>query len=536
MSSVGEFEYEFEVQDIVSDDERSIEGGIRSSAAPYSCLTPEQVYMHVYGMANELVPMTCLPVPSLVQILMACKLDRSAAELTLFGANTAKRDEMNKKHHICCEANAGRSDGIVANGQEEKCGICFAKIGKGEGFSTCGDHFICHDCMCEFLQVVTKIWEPRFVVLQCLVDHTRCLKAADFLNSIREVAPERIPSLNVDSFAAQFLTRFVSQVVAILSGGFVDRAVPCTETDCPNTFMFACTILTDSDIVAGQCSGCDSTSCFLCNNVGHQPVSCEEMKVWVEGLEVCDAAVGQTADGSREVGHLGPDADNDDALPRPPRGTLDHLDEETANWILMNTKMCPGCKNPIEKNGGCNHMTCSKCNCKFCWVCTGDLLRHGIFHDCNKVRMDAKDPKRSVAEKAASHKIHYYGRYMNHRRSRELEKATIKRVHTLIDTSARAAAMDYLVDAVKTLAEARHTLSITYINAFFHGEDINLPLFEYNQGQLEFATEQLSAIVEDKWGMMSDRRAVNNRTGLARHWLTVLQRGDYSHIEDKTSN
>ena len=512
MSSDGEeeFEYEFEVQDSYVSDEgllrevSSFGGGFRSSTAPYSCFTPEEVYKHVYGIANELVPMTCLPAPSLVQILMVCKLDKSAAELALFGTNTAKKDEMTKKHHICCVANAGRSDGIVANGQDEDCGICFAEIGKGEGFSTCGDHFICRDCMCEFLKVVMKTWEPRFVVLQCLVDHTRCHKAADFLNSIREVAPKRIPSLNVDSFATQFLSRFASQFVDTLSlVGSTQRAVPCTETGCPNLFKFSLSAIADSKMITGQCSGCDSSSCFQCNNVGHQPVSCEEMKAWGEKLK----------------------------------------DEgQTANWILLNTKVCPGCKNPIEKNGGCNHMTCGKCSYEFCWVCMGDWRKHGSnYYDCNKVRTDTKEnEKRSVAEKTLNHYIHYYDRYNNHRRSRELDKATIKRVRTFIDTSAHASstgvAMEYLADAAKTLAEARHTLSITYIYAYFHGEkDINLPLFEYNQGQLEFATEQLSAIVEDRKGMMSDRQAVNNRTGLARHWLTVLQQGDYSRSEAKKS-
>jgi len=46
------------------------------------------------------------------------------------------------------------------------------------------------------------------------------------------------------------------------------------------------------------------------------------------------------------------------------------LDLEKANekWIKERTKPCPRCKAPVEKNEGCNHMTC-KCGHHFCWQC-----------------------------------------------------------------------------------------------------------------------------------------------------------------------
>ncbi|EDR29624.1 ariadne RING finger, putative [Entamoeba dispar SAW760] len=37
-------------------------------------------------------------------------------------------------------------------------------------------------------------------------------------------------------------------------------------------------------------------------------------------------------------------------------------------YIKKNTKLCPQCHKPIEKNGGCNCMTC-KCGYQFCWLC-----------------------------------------------------------------------------------------------------------------------------------------------------------------------
>ncbi|XP_041379647.1 E3 ubiquitin-protein ligase HEL1-like isoform X2 [Gigantopelta aegis] len=43
--------------------------------------------------------------------------------------------------------------------------------------------------------------------------------------------------------------------------------------------------------------------------------------------------------------------------------------------FFVNVKPCPKCHYPMEKDGGCSHMTC-KCTYHFCWECLGDWNDH----------------------------------------------------------------------------------------------------------------------------------------------------------------
>ncbi|KAF2132131.1 hypothetical protein P153DRAFT_284705 [Dothidotthia symphoricarpi CBS 119687] len=49
-------------------------------------------------------------------------------------------------------------------------------------------------------------------------------------------------------------------------------------------------------------------------------------------------------------------------------------EEASLQEISKSTKKCPGagCVYNIEKNDGCDHMTCSKCRYEFCWICLCD--------------------------------------------------------------------------------------------------------------------------------------------------------------------
>merc|ERR1711879_739458 len=81
--------------------------------------------------------------------------------------------------------------------------------------------------------------------------------------------------------------------------------------------------------------------CWSCKLIGHLPSSCKDASQWLTKY-------------------------NDEA--------------ETVKWVTANTKKCPKCNTPIEKNQGCMHMTCRSaigCGYEFCWLCLGDWKTHG---------------------------------------------------------------------------------------------------------------------------------------------------------------
>ncbi|KFM66123.1 hypothetical protein X975_02723, partial [Stegodyphus mimosarum] len=63
-------------------------------------------------------------------------------------------------------------------------------------------------------------------------------------------------------------------------------------------------------------------------------------------------------------------------------------------WMLAdeaNRKLCPSCSSPIEKNEGCNHMTCWKCRAHMCWLCLQVFPSAGLVYNHQAIC-----PKRKV--------------------------------------------------------------------------------------------------------------------------------------------
>ena len=47
-------------------------------------------------------------------------------------------------------------------------------------------------------------------------------------------------------------------------------------------------------------------------------------------------------------------------------------------WQEAFARRCPKCSVSIQKNGGCNHMTCKRCQYEFCWLCNQPHKGHKL--------------------------------------------------------------------------------------------------------------------------------------------------------------
>ncbi|CAO2150042.1 unnamed protein product [Urochloa humidicola] len=104
-------------------------------------------------------------------------------------------------------------------------------------------------------------------------------------------------------------------------------------------------------------------------------------------------------------------------------------DSETANWVLVNTKLCPNCHKAIEKNQGCNHMRCV-CGHHFCWLCLKpaggqhyacDVYDPAAAPGRRKARKNKEDARARRARMSLDRYLFHYERWVGNMRS--LQKA-----------------------------------------------------------------------------------------------------------------
>ncbi|XP_041374912.1 ankyrin repeat and IBR domain-containing protein 1-like isoform X2 [Gigantopelta aegis] len=249
-----------------------------------------------------------------------------------------------------------------------------------------------------------------------------------------------------------------------------------------------------SDTSRGVDCGNGHYFCWECYGDSHEPCSCENWVKWTQ-----------------KIAEIKPEQ-------------LNGTDEETetaANclWLVTNSKACPNCKSPIQKNEGCNHMKCSKCKYDFCWVCLEQWKRHnsstGGYFKCNRyeavkkvedktAQMVSEAEERNTKMQELNRFVHYYTRFKNHENSYKLEEPLLKTAkdkmmklaEAVTDAATANAETKFVEDAVHQLLKARRVLRCSYVYAFYlDGPGYKKIVFEFMQTELEECTEILSQMV-----------------------------------------
>lgn len=181
-------------------------------------------------------------------------------------------------------------------------------------------------------------------------------------------------------------------------------------------------------------------------------------------------------------------------------------DSETLNWLQVHTQCCPKCETCIEKNGGCNHITCRKCHFEFCWICLGDWIDHGSSNwHCNRTTKEAGENKVLKAKhgKLLARYLHHYKRFAAHQQSMSADYKTLDNIHKHVKycMESRHYAkkeditwndVQFFTDAFKALCAGRKTLMWSHALAFFLSQNNFLEIFESMQGFLTSSVEKLS--------------------------------------------
>ena len=351
---------------------------------------------------------------------------------------------------------------------QDTCPICYTEIENNDSFSLKCNHQICKECYIEYINN-KLLTEP--------------------INIINTPCP--FNGCNLYLTRTIFKKCISEKRMKIIFAKSVVRNFTLTNKDiklCPNPKCNV-SIRVQGNIAKEIKCQCGNVFCFSCLEESHIPCDCEMVKQWKEF-------------------------------------TKDTGSGEDFVWIKENAKKCPKCQTPIEKNQGCNHMTCRRsaggCGYEFCWVCMGSWNAHKInsinsYYKCEKPKdkeEEKKEKKKNLYIPGRLKKlfgikkisqleryIQYYKGWYNHYRNLEITNKIKDRVNqfkkdliekkNLIEND-----LIFLDDTLNTLYDCNRLLKYIYIFGYFLADNANMTLFEYNLEILQNQTDLLLELIE----------------------------------------
>ncbi|KAM3930644.1 cullin-9 isoform 2-T3 [Leptodactylus fuscus] len=300
--------------------------------------------------------------------------------------------------------------------------------------SLCCKHYCCKNCWNEYLS--TRI--EQNLVLTCTCPTTDCLAqpTSDFIRKI-------ISSKEVIEKYEKSLLR-----------GFVESCSNLTWCTNPQ----GCDrILCKEGLGSGAaCAKCSWMSCFNCSfPEAHYPASCSHMSQWMD-------------DGGFYEGMT--------------------LEAQSKHLTKLISKHCPSCQAPIEKNEGCLHMTCAKCNHGFCWRCLKPWKpTHKDYYNCSAMVSKAARQEKRFQD--------YNERCTFQHQSKDFAVSLRNRLCVLNEEPALRT-LSLLITACKVLELSRKVLGYSCVYSYYNQDSERLDVLESQTENLEYHVNALQILLE----------------------------------------
>uniref|UniRef100_A0A4W6FQH6 Cullin 7 n=1 Tax=Lates calcarifer TaxID=8187 RepID=A0A4W6FQH6_LATCA len=207
----------------------------------------------------------------------------------------------------------------------------------------------------------------------------------------------------------------------------------------------------------GTCSKCCWSSCFSCNfPEAHYPASCSHMSQWMD-------------DGGYYEGMS--------------------MEAQSKHLAKLISKRCPSCQAQIEKNEGCLHMTCAKCNHGFCWRCLKPWKpTHKDYYNCSAMVSKAARQEKKFQD--------YNERCTFHHQAKEFAINLENKVSS-INEALQMKSLTFVIDACKVLAQARKVLAYSCVYSYYNQETEKMDVMEQQTEALDLHTNALQILLEE---------------------------------------
>jgi len=466
-----DFDDENGQMDDLDEDERQEESGeelfledpIRMTRSlSFECLTQETIYKNSMALIDDVMAVCGIPNVALATVL-----------LRQFKWNKERLVDNYLENSEKTLREAGLSSLELERRLDSKekmfsCLICLDDLPAADTYALSCGHRYCKTCWKGFLEVKIKDG-PIAIYSKCPAPKCKCIVHEQAYKQL--VSPAQFEKYN------RFLMRsFVEDNTQIKW---------CPSPGCTNAIRSERT----NRKLPVTCS-CGFTYCFRCGDAAigdHSPVGCDHLERWLQKA-------------------------NDES--------------ENVKWMIANTKKCPKCRSPIEKNGGCMHMTCkiAACGYEFCWLCRGAWTEHGTatggYYQCNKYDIsEAKkeDDKANDVKTELETYMFYFHRYESHRNAGKIadeqRKNCAKREEQILAKfDVRSQDTKFLSEATEQLIHNRRVLEYSYVMGFYldKSKPAEKNLFEYLQEDLEKHTNTLSENYEQVLDSIQDYHAFMN--------------------------